>query len=112
VFVGVRWDTGEFVLIGHVLGSKNADTNETQTVVVGKAHATLGQEPIAILESFNGKSAEDLAGRVLEMFGPDWQLGGVIEMKALGIQSFPLNATGKIQKLELAPLIDGYMKSK
>jgi hypothetical protein len=90
----------------------DVDVNKTQTVVVGKSHPTLGQEPIAILESFNGKSAEDLAGRVIEMFGPDWQLGGVIEMKALGLESFPLNATGKIMKSEVLPLVDEYMKSK
>lgn len=90
----------------------DADMNETQTVVVGVPHPTLGQEAIAILASFNGRSAEDIAGRVIEMFGPDWQLGGVIEMKALGLQSFPLNATSKVQKSELAPLVDEYFKSK
>jgi hypothetical protein len=86
--------------------------NKSQTVVVGKTHPTLGQEPIAILESFNGKSAEELVGRVFEMFGPDWQLGGVIEMRALGIESFPLNATGKIQKSEIVPLVEEYMQRK
>jgi 4-coumarate--CoA ligase len=86
--------------------------NETQTVVVGKSHPTLGQEPVAILESFNGKSADDLAGRVIETFGTDWKLGGAIEMNALGLKSFPLNATGKIQKSEITPLVDEYMKSK
>jgi hypothetical protein len=85
---------------------------QSQTVVVGKSHPTLGQEPIVILESFNGKSAEDLVGRVIEMFGPDWQLGGVVEMRALGIESFPLNATGKIQKSEIIPLVDEYMQRK
>jgi hypothetical protein len=90
----------------------DADTNYTQTVVVAKSHPTLGQEPIAILENFNGKSAEDLARRVVEVFGPDWALGGAIEMKALGLKSFPLNATGKIQKSEISPLVEKYMQSK
>jgi len=72
----------------------------------------LGQEPIAILESFNGKSPEDLAKRVIEMFGPDWKLGGAIELSALGLKTFPLNATAKVQKSELTPLVDGHLKSK
>lgn len=49
---------------------------------------------------------------MIEMFGPDWQLGGVIEMKALGLESFPLNATGKIQKSEITPLVDEYLRSR
>jgi hypothetical protein len=90
----------------------DVDMAGPQTVVVGKSHPTLGQEAIAILQSFNGKSEEDLAGRVVEIFGPDWALGGAIELKALGLKTFPLNATGKVQKSEITPLVDEYMISK
>ncbi|KAK6000887.1 hypothetical protein QM012_002970 [Aureobasidium pullulans] len=73
----------------------------SQTAVVGRPHPTLGQEPFAILQSFNGKSEADLSAHVIATYGPDWVLGGAIELKALGLDTFPLNPTGKIQKLDL-----------
>lgn len=69
--------------------------------MVGRPHPTLGQEPFAILQSFNGKSEADLSAHVVAMYGPDWVLGGAIELKELGLETFPLNPTGKIQKLDL-----------
>ncbi|KAG9868714.1 acetyl-CoA synthetase-like protein, partial [Aureobasidium melanogenum] len=47
----------------------------SQTAVVGRPHPTLGQEPFAILQSFNGKSESDLSAHVIAMYGPDWVLG-------------------------------------
>lgn len=76
--------------------------HDSQTVVIGKSHPTLGQEPFAIAQNFNGKKAEDLAAHVIDMFGPDWKLGGAVELEALGLGSFPLNPSGKIQKSDLA----------
>ena len=49
---------------------------------------------------------------MIEICGPDWALGGAIEMRALGLTSFPLNATGKIQKSEITPLVEEYMSSR
>lgn len=68
---------------------------------MGRPHPTLGQEPFAILRSFNGKSESDLKAHVIATYGPDWVLGGAIELKTLGLESFPLNLTGKVQKLDL-----------
>ncbi|KAH0334540.1 acetyl-CoA synthetase-like protein, partial [Aureobasidium melanogenum] len=73
----------------------------SQTAVVGRPHPSLGQEPFAILRSFNGKSESDLKAHVIATYGPDWVLGGAIELKTLGLESFPLNLTGKVQKLDM-----------
>ncbi|KAG9594574.1 acetyl-CoA synthetase-like protein, partial [Aureobasidium melanogenum] len=77
------------------------------TAVVGRPHPTLGQEPFAILRSFNEKSKSDLSAHVIAMHGPDWVLGGAIELKTLGLETFPTNATGKIQKLDLLAALAG-----
>ncbi|KAG9568140.1 acetyl-CoA synthetase-like protein, partial [Aureobasidium melanogenum] len=79
----------------------------SQTAVVGRPHPTLGQEPFAILQSFNGKSESDLSAHVIAMYGPDWVLGGAIQLKTLGLETFPTNATGKIQKLDLLAALAG-----
>lgn len=68
---------------------------------MGRPHPTLGQEPFAILRSFNGKSESDLTAHVIATYGPDWVLGGAIELKKLGLETFALNPTGKVQKLNL-----------
>ena len=74
---------------------------------MGRPHPTLGQEPFAILQSFNGKSESDLSAHVIAMYGPDWVLGGAIQLKTLGLETFPTNATGKIQKLDLLAALAG-----
>jgi len=46
---------------------------------------------------------------VITMCGPDWQLGGAVELKDLGYDSFPINSTGKIQKTELLRPVTEYV---
>jgi hypothetical protein len=43
------------------------------------------------------------------MCGPDWQLGGAVELKGLGLESFPINSTGKIMKTKLLRPVTEYI---
>ena len=71
------------------------------TCVVAVAHAELGQEPYAVVSDLNGKTVDQVSAHVLEMFGRDYALAGVAQLSALGLESFPLNASGKIVKYEV-----------
>jgi len=78
-------------------------------VIIGTPHATLGQEPFAIVEDLKGKSIEQIKAHVITMCGRDWQLGGAAELKDLGLKSFPINPTGKIMKTELLRPVTEYV---
>lgn len=78
-------------------------------MVIGNPHPTLGQEPFAIVESFEGKTVDEIMAHVVTMCGKDWQLGGAVELKALGLASFPINPTGKTQKTALVRPLAEYL---
>jgi hypothetical protein len=78
-------------------------------VIIGTPHATLGQEPFGIVEDLKGKSIEQIKAHVITMCGPDWQLGGAVELKGLGLESFPINSTGKIMKTKLLRPVTEYI---
>lgn len=61
------------------------------------------------MEDLKGKTLEQVKAYVIAMCGPDWQLGGAVELKALGFDSFPINSTGKIQKTELLRPVTEYV---
>lgn len=82
---------------------------QLQTVVIGIPHPVLGQEPFAISKSFNGRSAEDLESHVDETFGSESRLGGAVELKDLGLESFPVNVAGKIHRLDLEASVARYL---
>lgn len=44
------------------------------------------------------------------MFGKDYALGGVVELPDLGLEAFPLNATGKVMKIKLQELVAQYLQ--
>ena len=71
-------------------------------------HSILGQEPLVVLKDLSGKTENEIKERVIEMFGKDYALGPVLTMKQLGLENFPLNATGKIMKLELLKSVKEY----
>lgn len=68
---------------------------------MNRSHSTLDQEPFAILQSFNGKSESDLSAHFIAMYGPGWVLEGSIELRTLGLEAFPTDFPGKIQKSDL-----------
>ena len=67
---------------------------------------------MAVLESLNGRTEEDVKEQVLETFGKDYALEDVVILAQLGMERWPLNATGKIMKLELAPKIAQFLRTK
>ena len=85
---------------------------DSTTSVLAWPHQTLGEVPFAVVESLNGRTAEDVREQVLQTFGKDYALEGVVTLAQLGMEQWPLNATGKIMKLELAPKIAQYLSTK
>ncbi|CAK1361817.1 4-coumarate--CoA ligase 2 [Cercospora beticola] len=83
----------------------------SSAAVLAWPHATLGQVPFAVVEDLHGKTAEDVKSQVLTMFGKDYALEGVVTLRQLGLNSWPLNATGKLMKLELMPKVEEYLNT-
>ncbi|KAK5092222.1 hypothetical protein LTR70_001970 [Exophiala xenobiotica] len=81
-----------------------------QTSVLAVPHETLGQEPFAITRDLNGKTNGDVHRQVLDIFGRNYALVGVAMLGELGMADFPLNATGKIMKLEMVEPVMRYLK--
>ncbi|PPJ57210.1 hypothetical protein CBER1_02812 [Cercospora berteroae] len=81
----------------------------SSAAVLAWPHATFGQVPFAVVEDLHGKTAEEVKSQVLIMFGKDYALEGVVTLRQLELESWPLNATGKIMKLELIPKVREYL---
>lgn len=71
-------------------------------------HSVLGAEPIAVVDSFTNTSAEQVKQHVRIALGKDYALGGVVCLKQLGFDDFPVNATHKIIKSELQEAVLKY----
>ena len=81
--------------------------------MIGVPHPTLGQEPFAIVKTFGDKSEAETKQRILDVFGKDYALGGAVSLEELGLNAFPLNATGKVIKTSLLErLLDFLNKRK
>ncbi|KAI5359126.1 putative AMP-dependent synthetase/ligase, ANL domain, AMP-binding enzyme domain superfamily [Septoria linicola] len=87
-----------------------ADFTGSTTCVLGLPHELLGQVPFAVVEDLQGKTVEELKREVLDKFGKDYVLEGVATFQELGLKEWPLNATGKIMKLELVPRVTEYLE--
>ena len=85
-------------------------TYMTQTSVLGIPHPTLAAEPFAVVQDLKDKTKDDVKKQIIDLFGPDYALGGVATLKDLGLDKFPLNATGKIMKRDLEAPIARYLK--
>lgn len=84
-------------------------TDSLKTVVVGVPHPTLGHEPIAVVKSLGCKSGDEAKQHVVEVFGRDFTLGSVVTLQDLGLETFPLNATGKVMKTALQKNVVQYL---
>ena len=75
--------------------------------------ASLGQEPFAVLDAFKGKSKDEIKKRVFDAFGKDYALADVASLEELGLTAFPMNATGKIMKIDLVKVLEerGYFRT-
>ncbi|EMC98070.1 hypothetical protein BAUCODRAFT_42909, partial [Baudoinia panamericana UAMH 10762] len=81
----------------------------SQTAVVAVPSPTLGAEPFAVLEKTGGWTADEIKHHVLELFNKDYALRDAASLEQLGLTGFPLNASGKIQKLDLLKHVEGWM---
>ncbi|TKA59713.1 hypothetical protein B0A55_13136 [Friedmanniomyces simplex] len=79
------------------------------TAVVAIPSPSLGQEPFAVLQDFHGKSEAQVKQGVINLFGNDYRLLGAASLKQLGLNAFPLNATGKVMKVELQRVVEEYL---
>ena len=57
------------------------------------------------MKNLDGKTEDQVKEQVLDLFGKDYALGAVVSLKQLGLDDFPINATGKIMKITLQDLI-------
>jgi len=60
------------------------------------------------VQDLNGKSKDDLERLVVDLFGKDCTLSGVITLNELGLMEFPRNGTAKIVKRELEGLLPSF----
>lgn len=65
----------------------------------------LGHEPFAVVTSLAGKTKKEIMDHILETFGDAYALADVVELKDLGFEKWPLNASGKIMKMDLLAAI-------
>ncbi|KAF7195640.1 4-coumarate--CoA ligase 1 [Pseudocercospora fuligena] len=84
------------------------------TSVLAWPHEVLGQVPVAVVKDLegSGKNEDEVKKEVMDKFGKDYALEHVVGLKQLGLEAFPLNATGKIMKSELVPSLKEYLEGK
>ncbi|KAK9418018.1 putative AMP-dependent synthetase/ligase domain-containing protein [Seiridium unicorne] len=88
-----------------------AKTNIVQAIVVAAPHPTFGAEPFAVLSSYNSKTDAEIKEHVRTALGEHYTLGGVVSLKKLGLEAFPINATHKIVKTKLQADLLRYLQA-
>lgn len=63
------------------------------------------------MSGLNGKTADELKAHVIKVLGNAYILAGVVDLRTLGIDDMPLNATGKVQKLDLQGPLEAWIKN-
>lgn len=70
--------------------------------IIGLPSEKYGEVPWAIVRDISGESGEaDMQKCIVDSFGQEYCLEGVLSLKQLGFDDFPINATGKVSKLDL-----------
>lgn len=84
--------------------------NEQMVCVVPVPLQTLGHVPFAVISSFAGKSKQEIVDNNLQVFGDAYALADVVELKGLGIDAWPINAAGKLLRVDVlgAVMKSGY----
>jgi hypothetical protein len=80
-----------------------------QTVVVSVPHRTRGPQPFAVLRSFAGRRPDDINDNVGCMLGKLYSLSGLLTLKNLGLDEFPINTTHKVMKSEVQKAVLQYL---
>ncbi|QIW99257.1 hypothetical protein AMS68_004775 [Peltaster fructicola] len=90
----VIWRAGKAIMPAVVESSIEKLTGQ-QACVVGIKHASLGQQPYAVVAE-DLDSELDVITHVQAVFGPACVLSGVLSLRKIGLSQFPVNATFKI----------------
>ncbi|KAK5701096.1 hypothetical protein LTR17_022893 [Elasticomyces elasticus] len=77
--------------------------------VIAIPSPTLGQEPFAVLQRYNGRCEAEIKQCIIDVFGKDYQLAGAASLEQLGLDAFPLTATSKVVKFELQKVVQAYL---
>ncbi|KAF2017039.1 putative amp dependent CoA ligase [Aaosphaeria arxii CBS 175.79] len=93
-----------------VIESCIAAFTKTQTVVVPAPHRVLGAEPFAVVDTSKMATNEQIKDHIRAILGRDYALGGVVELKQLGLVDFPVNATHKIIKTDIQSAVARYLQ--
>ena len=64
-----------------------------------------------MVRTLGSRSKEHVKHHVVDLFGKDYALGGVVELGELALEAFPLNATGKIMKTVLQERVVQYLQT-
>jgi hypothetical protein len=81
--------------------------------VVGIQDKVAGEVPVAVvLFAKQEYTKPELSSHILNTLGKMYALDAIITMKELGIQHFPMTATGKIRKAELKDLVGRHLQPK
>ncbi|KAK4553875.1 hypothetical protein LTR86_009050 [Recurvomyces mirabilis] len=78
----------------------------TAIIAITSPTPGVGQEPFVVVQDFKEKTEQQLKQHVLDLFGKDYALAGAASLEQLGLKAFPLNATGKVQKLDLLAALE------
>lgn len=80
--------------------------------MLGVDHEVLGSTPYAVLTHLSGKSIDQIKDRVVEMMGKDYALEDVVTLEQLGFKAWPLNATDKVNRVELKTSLLQYLATR
>lgn len=81
--------------------------------MIDVAHPILGQEPFAVVEGYDqGVDSSTLERLIIDRFGHEYALGGVLTLSQLGLSTWPLNATGKVMKIEVKAAVASYLRKE
>jgi acyl-CoA synthetase (AMP-forming)/AMP-acid ligase II len=82
-----------------------------QAIVVSIPHPTLGTEPFAVIDTYNGRTEDEVRDWILITLGNHYALGGLASLNEVGLKEFPVNQTHKILKSELQRLVIDYIRA-
>ncbi|KAJ2892510.1 hypothetical protein MKZ38_009694 [Zalerion maritima] len=88
----------------------NSNIAGIATQVVGAPDGVSGEVPIAVVES-RGRVDKSLIAKTALSLGKMYALGGILSLGDLGIDSFPMTASGKARKQTLKELVVTFLSS-
>lgn len=80
--------------------------------MIGIPSPLYGENPTAILSSLCGNTVQELKTQVVEKLGKAYEIGDIFTLEELGMQEWPLNASGKIIKHVLKEVVVKYLEKR